>query len=296
MLSIVTPTYNRAHLLSQCYKSLCKQKVYDFEWIVIDDGSTDNTAEEINGFINQLNSFSIIYKCKENGGKHTALNASHDLIHGDYVLILDSDDQLTENAVQTVLDHWNKYKSDKSITMLIFAKQITSGEICAYAEEEDVPVDYYRTKRIRNVSTDCCEVIRAELFKQLPFPVFENEKYIPETVLWYRAANLGKCVYVNDPIYVCEYLEGGLTKSGRQLRIRNPKGGMFNSYLRMNPHCSMKERLKGSVLYTAYGRFAHEKYGQILKQSKPYYFMSVIGLVPGSVLYKLWRRKYESRN
>lgn len=292
MLSIVTPTYNRANLLRRCYESLKKQSDYRFEWIVIDDGSTDGTNELFREIIDGTNSFPIFYKEKKNGGKHTALNESHELIHGDYVLILDSDDQLNEEAVQIILKNWEKYADDLRVEMLIFLKQNSDGRICAYVKNDNTVVDYFKTKRITVVTTDCCEVIRSSTFKKYPFPVFENEKYVPESVLWSKAALNGYCVYVNEPVYVCEYIEGGLTRSGRKLRINNPRGGMYNSYLRMSHRCTIKERIKGSILYTAYSFFAKKDILQMFIDVKPYYLQAAIGFFPGVMTYMYWRKKY----
>ena len=100
-LSIVTPTYNRGELLKRCFVSLLKQSDQDFEWIIVDDGSTDNTEEVVNGFTAD---FPVKYVKKENGGKHTALNKSHAYIQGKYVVILDSDDYLYPNTIELLVD------------------------------------------------------------------------------------------------------------------------------------------------------------------------------------------------
>ena len=103
-LTIITPTYNRADCLKSCWASLCVQTVRDFQWLIIDDGSTDDTAAVVRAFQSRDEGFSIDYYQKTNGGKHTALNAAHPFIRGDYVVILDSDDSLTPNAVETILN------------------------------------------------------------------------------------------------------------------------------------------------------------------------------------------------
>ena len=99
LLSIVTPVYNRAKLLERCFQSLLRQSCGDFEWIVVDDGSSDDPGAVLDRLTRQA-SFPTQFVRKENGGKHTALNAAHPYIHGSYVLILDSDDMLTEDAVE----------------------------------------------------------------------------------------------------------------------------------------------------------------------------------------------------
>ena len=120
-LSIITASYNRADLLPRCFDSLCQQTDLDFEWIIVDDGSTDHTEAVVQNFHTDL--FPIIYHKKPNGGKHTALNASHEYIHGRYVLLLDSDDYLTESAIADVKSAWTKWEQFPDVGMLVFLKE-----------------------------------------------------------------------------------------------------------------------------------------------------------------------------
>ena len=291
-LSIVTPTYNRKDLLEQCMMSLVKQTCYDFEWIVIDDGSNDGTREFMEQYDFTIFPFKVFYQWKENGGKHTALNASHSFIHGQYVLILDNDDMLTDDAVETVLREWNLYNDDTSIGIVTFLKQLTDGTLCCYAEKERKKLDVLNHRRIINVASDCCEVIRSELFLKFPFPIFDDERFLAETALWYRVGQKHFCLYVNRPIYICEYLDGGLTKGGKKLRIINSHGGMYTSYLRLNKRCSMRERIKAGLLFVCYGRFAGLSVGEIYKQAELYKGFVIWCMIPGMLMHRYWDYKY----
>lgn len=293
-LSVITPAYNRCGLLRICYESLCRQTVYDFEWIVVDDGSKDHTPEVMKEIADRESRFPVIYVRKENGGKHTALNASHPYLRGRYVLILDSDDQLTPDAVETVMREWKQYENRNDIGLVIFLRENSQHTLCAYAKDEYKPVDLLRYKRTNVLSSDCCEVLRTELFKKYEFPVFERERFLAETALWYRLGLEKKCVYVNKPIYVCEYLEGGLTKSGREMRIQNPLGGQYTSRLRMNSHCRLRERIKAGLLFVCYGFFAGKKTKQIASDGRPYYLLTFLCLLPGKLMYMNWRKKYKN--
>lgn len=295
-LTVITPTYNRKDLLKKCFHSLMKQTCFDFEWIVVDDGSTDGTETEIQPLLDEELPFSAIYVKKKNGGKHTALNSAHPYIHGKYILLLDSDDTLTSDAVEIVLDAWNKYDANSDIGMVVFLKQLSDGTICAKGESEDVVMDVLNQKRICNVSSDCCEVIRAELFKKYPFPVFEGERFLAETALWYRAGSEANCVYVNKPIYICEYLEGGLTDGGRKMRVHNCHGSMYTSYLRMNRRCALRERIKAGMLYVCYGYFAKFSVAQMLKKAKGCRCWMLMCLIPGSALYFKWKPLCKGRD
>ncbi len=292
-LSIVTPSYNRSTLLHQCFESLKKQTCFDFEWIIVDDGSTDNTSETVRNLSDGFDLFKIQYVYKKNGGKHTAMNASHPYINGDYVLILDSDDYLTPEAVQTVLDSWKTYSEDASIGTLIFLRGDPEGNPRAYGAREGVPDDYRNLKRISVTSSDCCEVFRKSLFTAYPYSVFEGERFISESELWNRAAADGyKCVYVNKVIYIGEYLNDGLTNAGRKMRIRNPLGGMTTSALFIDSHYSWKMRIKKTLLYVMYGYFAKLSIGKIMTFSKGHYVLKALCLLPAYMLYLSWKKKY----
>lgn len=289
-LSIVTPTYNRAELLKKCYDSLCRQTDKDFEWIVVDDGSSDDTANVVRGFEDA--GFPIIFVEKENGGKHTAINASHECVNGDYVLILDSDDYLTDTAAEQVKAGWRKYSDNEEIGIVTFLKGTDENSPSCMAGDENVPVDIMRYKRICIRSSDCCEVIRAELYKKYPFPVFEGEKFVSEGALWNRVSFTHKCVYINSVIYIADYLDGGLTKSGKRMRIRNPYGGMFTANLNMNRKNFFKKRVKNGLLYTCYGFFAKLRPMQMAKKCDSKFFMWLC-LPFGYALHLYWKKKYK---
>lgn len=120
-LTVLTATYNRGLLLSKCYASLCRQTCKDFEWLIVDDGSVDNTKEVV-GKLGEKSVFPIFYILKGNGGKHTALNYSHPYIHGRYLLMLDDDDVLTPDAVETVLKDWKLYDSNKKLDVSLIKR------------------------------------------------------------------------------------------------------------------------------------------------------------------------------
>ena len=289
LLSILTPTYNRADCLRGCYESLLNQTTTGFEWILIDDGSADETEALAKEF--SRGPFPFRYIRKENGGKHTALNAAHPFIHGRYVLILDSDDTLTPDAVEQSLDAWSRYEADPSIGIVTFLKGRDREHPNCYAADEGIPVDIMSYRRICPVSNDACEVIRSKLFLQYPFPVFPGETFLSEGALWNRVSFTHKCVYVNRVIYLCDYLEGGLTQSGRALRIRNPQGGMFTANLNMAVKNDWSRRVKNGILYTCYSRFAKRSIPEMIRSSS-HKALAFFCLPIGWLLYLYWGKKY----
>lgn len=289
LLSVVTPVYNRAALLKTCWESLTRQTDKDFEWIVVDDGSTDGSADTIRALPDA--GFPVVLVEKENGGKHTALNASHPHIHGQYVLILDSDDYLVDSAVAQVREGWNRFADNAQIGIVTFLKGTAEDSPSCMAMNEFVPVDIMRYQRRFFYSGDCCEVIRSELYLKYPFPVFAGERFLSEGALWNRVSFTHKCVYINSVIYIAEYLEGGLTKSGKPLRIRNPLGGMYTANLNMNPKNYMKRRIKYGLLFGCYGCFAGLTPVKMLKRSDNK-LLAALTLPAGWILYIYWKRKY----
>lgn len=288
-ISIITPTYNRSALLGRCYTSLLAQTDLDFQWIIVDDGSTDDTEDLVSSF--QTERFPIIYIHKENGGKHTALNAAHDHIRGEYVLLLDSDDCLTSDAIAAVRRGWEQYGKAPSVGMVTFLKGRSETDPMCVSPVYGKPVELRRTKRKVIHGSDCCEVIPAELFLKYPFPVFPGERFLSECALWDRIAQDHKGVYINQVIYICDYLEGGLTRTGKKLQISNPQGGMFTSEQRMDKGFSVKNRIKYGLLYVCYGFFAGISVGKMLKKTK-HRFLVALCLFPGYLLYRYWKRKY----
>lgn len=289
LLSIVTPVYNRAELIKNCYESLCRQTDLDFEWIVVDDGSTDGSAQVVKALPEA--GFPVILAEQKNGGKHTALNASHPHVHGRYVLILDSDDYLVDTAVEQVRRGWERFDADDQIGMVTFLKGSAVDDPSCVADDEGVPVDIMRYRRRCFHSSDCCEVLRAELYLKYPFPVFPGERFLSEGALWNRVSFTHKCVYINSVIYIAEYLEGGLTKSGRSLRIRNPRGGMYTANLNMHRKNFLKRRLKNGLLYTCYGFFAGISPAEMVKTAD-WKGMVCLCLPAGWLLYLYWKRKH----
>lgn len=292
ILTIITPTYNRAHMLSRCYDSLVQQTNKEFEWIIVDDGSTDDTQKVVESF--NTDEFIIISIKKQNGGKHTALNAAHPYIHGDFVLILDSDDYLTDTAVATVLENWNNYSQESHIGMLTFLKGLSPDDPICTASAYQTPVDILRYRRVPVHGSDCCEVVRSELFLKYPFPEYRGEKFIAECALWNRIGKTHQCVYIDAVVYICEYLEDGLTRAGRGMRIRNPRGGMFTSSLRMDKKNYFSQRIKYGILFVCYGFFAGMSQKEILDWDSSNRGMKVVCMLPGFLLYSCWRNRYAS--
>lgn len=296
-LTILTPTYNRKNTIKALYESIKVQTNFNFQWLVIDDGSVDNTKEYFEEIAKEEKSFCVEYYYKNNGGKHTALNYAHPYIKGELVCIVDSDDWLINSAVEKIISNWNLYKDNQTICGLTFLKGYSEQEsLIKNHVDEDVVISNHIDFRINaRRKEDRCEVIRADILKKYPFPEFLGEKFLGESYLWNLVGFNYDTVYINQIIYVCEYLDGGLTKSGRKLRISCPNGGMEDckTYFIKNSNrkVNIKILIKEAWLYVCYGKFAGYKAKQIMQNS------GRKGLVLfnypfGYLLYRYWKNKF----
>ena len=194
MITVVTPTYNRAHTIVRTFNSLQRQTDKDFLWLVIDDGSTDNTRELIDIFKQQAQ-FPIEYHYKSNGGRHTALNESYKYIKTKYVVNLDSDDEYVENAIELMKNIWMEIEEREfnqiwcivgrcidSKTKKIVGKEFPSGI-------NNMKFGYKKRRAIfkANGEKSCCR--RFDVLRQYPFPVYEDTNFVREDQVWEKINN-----------------------------------------------------------------------------------------------------------
>lgn len=289
-LTILTPTYNRKDKLPRLYESLCAQTSKNFEWLVIDDGSTDKTEDYILSLL--TDKFPIHYHKKHNDGKHTALNFAHPYIQGQYVAIVDSDDWLVPNAVETILKDWENCLSNKEIAVISYLKQFSTGTCMTKVPTWKTYLSNHIDYRInQTISGDQFEVVRSEIFTSYLFPVFPQERYVPEGNLWLTIASNYQTLYITVPLYKGDYLTDGLTKSGRTLRIKNPLGMMSNCKMYFQPRVKKTIQFKKMMLFGTYGLCARLSITQIIKDSGRLLTMSLV--IPFSlVLHLYWKKKY----
>ena len=175
---------------------------------------------------------------------------------------------------------------------LIFLKGKDINSPICYVKNAEKKVDILREDRICNGGRDCCEVFRKELFTKFPFPVFPGEKFIGEGAAFYFIECSSKGVYYNRILYICNYRDDGLTKAGRQMRIRNPLGGKFNSNLYMDKRLPTKTRIKKAMLYVCYAKFSGDTLSDIITGTT-HRLLVAAAIIPGSILYLFWKIKYK---
>ena len=223
LITILTPTYNRAHLLGKLYESLLNQDDYNFEWLIIDDGSSDNTKDVVETFKNEK--FVVNYVFKENGGKHRALNMGINRINTPLTFIVDSDDWLTNDSVRTICNFYSQYKENNKICGFSFLRMYSNGEINVSTGRTEPFIDSYFNVRVKERRVgDMAEVYYTEVLKSNLFPEIENEKFIGEDIVWLEISKKYDLVFIEKAIYVSDYLQEGLTSNRRSLNIKNSKG------------------------------------------------------------------------
>lgn len=227
-VSIFTPTYNRSHTLERLYESIVNQTDKDFEWIIVDDGSEDNTELLVRQWIG-IKEINIVYKKVNNGGKHRAINNGIDMANGELFFIVDSDDILTEDSIEKI-KKWESTIADKENFAGI-------AGLKGYNENKSIGTtfkgEYFDCTSLErdkyNIKGDKAEVFYTRVLRRNKFPEFEGEKFITESTIWYKIANLGlKIRWFNEVIYIAEYRNDGLTNQGDTLFLRNPKGALYS--------------------------------------------------------------------
>lgn len=227
-VTIFTPTYNRAYILPELYKSLKRQKCNDFEWIIIDDGSKDNTKTIVNNWQKRANNFQIIYKKVKNGGKHRAINKGALLANSPLFFIVDSDDYIVDDAIETILNMTKSLPENCSSFAGVAGTRISpdSSTIGQSGSQSSRYIDATNLEREeKKLTGDKAEVYFTEVLKKHPFPCIEGENFLSEEIVWDEIAREGlKIRWFNQPLIVCEYREDGLSKNLQQINIKNPRG------------------------------------------------------------------------
>lgn len=229
-ITILTPTYNRASLLPRLFDSLLRQTNKDFEWIVVDDGSTDDTREVVANLKEKCGgAFPMGYVYKANGGKHMAINIGAERARGELLFIADSDDLLTDDALETVANSWHDISDDKSFAGIagLDITMDTREVIGSGLPQEHIDCNAIDIRYRHHVTGDMKEVFRTEVLREFPFPEFTGERFCPEQLVWFRMARRYRLRYINKPIYIADYQPDGITAGITRARMRNPSASML---------------------------------------------------------------------
>ncbi|WP_296150965.1 glycosyltransferase family A protein [uncultured Flavobacterium sp.] len=282
-ITVFTPTFNRAYRLKELYDSLLKQTFVNFEWLVVDDGSTDNTEELIAGFKNE-NRIQIRYFIQKNGGKHVAINKGAKEAGGELFFIADSDDILPENALEKVAIYYETVKSDPKIGGVSGRKAYYDGKLVGNNKAfSPVIADAVEIRYEHKIQGDLAEVFKTQALREFPFPEYENEKFCPEVLIWNRISSKYKLLYFDEPIYLCEYLEDGLTAKIVKIRMNSPLATMDTYAELEKKDIPMSHKLRANINFW---RFSfNSKLGFSKKISRVSFLLTLFGLPIGFAMF-----------
>lgn len=257
MITVFTPTYNRKELLFRLYESLLGQTSKDFEWLIVDDGSSDGTEETINSFIKE-NKIPITYIAKSNGGKHTAFNLGVKNANGELFFCVDSDDFLPPNAIEDIINASDKI-SQNNISGIIAYKNDINGKRLSNELPSDIS---YSTAYILDKIHGCCGewsfIYKTEILKNNLYPEIKGEKFIGESVLYDKLGNSFDMYLLNKIVTTCEYQNDGLTSHFFATMLKNPIGYKIYYGQRIDMALSFTERIGYGVRYNAFKLLSRE--------------------------------------
>lgn len=227
-ITVFTPTYNRKDLIDRLYQSLLQQTQKNFEWLVVDDGSTDDTEKIFEQLLSEQKPFSIRYIKQENGGKHRAINNGIKKASGELFFIVDSDDYLTENAVEKINQWIATLDGSHKWAGIAGLRGLTKNRVLGQRNTSSKFIDAKNSDRRKyNLLGDKAEVYFTDVLKQHPFPEIPGENFISEEIVWNAIARDGYYLrWFNEIIYICDYLDGGLTKDNSKDK-NNPQGRLL---------------------------------------------------------------------
>lgn len=249
LVGVFTPTFNRAHLLSRCYKSLCAQTSFNFEWYIIDDGSTDNTKSLVDSW--EPSNFKISYIYKKNGGLHTGYNVAIDIIDNPLCVCIDSDDCMPPNAIKLVEKLWKSIDTNKYAGIMGLDCYF-DGSVIGDPFPKDISSMYLYEKLIKyKVTGDKKMVYRTDLLKSVaPMPSFDGEKHFNPSYLMYKVDKFAPLYVINECLCLVEYQPNGMSSNIWTQYYHSPKSFAETRRLYLSfPHTSLWFKLRHTIHY-----------------------------------------------
>ena len=284
-LTVFTPTYNRAHTLERLYRSLCAQTCQDFEWLVIDDGSTDETAALIQSFVDE-DKILIRYIHKDNGGLYTGYNTAYATIETELNTCIDSDDAMPADAVEIILRTWKEYGADRYAGLIGLDCYMDSGQPIGGAFPKGIKecffLDLY-TKRIHRGDTK--QVMRTDLMQKVaPMEGFPGEKSFNPVYMLLQVCDEIPLLVVNKPLCLVEYqMTDSMSRNIWRQYADSPRSFAKMRKLEMTlKRSTLLNRFRCAVHYNAECRIARDK--KWLKES-PRKVLTLLSVIPGYLLY-----------
>lgn len=263
-ITVFTPTYNRAYILKKLYDSLVSQTEKNFEWLIVDDGSTDNTRELIEKWINEKK-IDIRYFYQENQGKPIAFNSGVRNSNCKYFFCVDSDDYLTENAIQIISEGIKEIRNDK-ISGIIALRGIDYNQTIGTRMPKNIKYsslkNLYEKYKFKG---DTALVYKTEILRQYPFKLQNQEKFIGECFVYDQIDEKYEMLLMDKIIYICEYLDDGYTKNTIKILKKSPYSYMVMKLQSSKVSKKILYKIKHMAGYIAMGIYVKDK--ELIKKS-----------------------------
>ncbi|WP_445736991.1 glycosyltransferase family 2 protein [Mariniflexile sp.] len=259
-LTVFTPTYNRAYCLNQVYESLIRQTYNDFIWLIIDDGSTDNTKEVVDFWMKEKK-IDIIYHFQENQGMHGAHNTAYSLINTELNVCIDSDDFMPDDAVDNIIKFWCASNKDEKIAGIIGLDSYKDGRIVGNELPNNVLISTLEDLQHKyKIKGDKKLIYRTEIVKKYrSYPIFKNERFVPLGTLYLLIDKDYDLLCYNKVLCIVEYLEDGSSRNIFKQYKKNPKGFQYARIVNMQYSKYFKVQLRNAIHYVSHSLFIKDR-------------------------------------
>lgn len=282
VVTVFTPTYNRAYTLHLCYESLKRQTCREFLWLIVDDGSTDGTAELVRSWMAEAE-FAIEYVYQENQGMHGAHNTAYERIHTELNVCIDSDDYMADDAIEKIISFWREHGGSK-YAGLVALDATTDGRVIGTEMPRGLGSATLSALYAKHgVKGDKKLVYRTELTKACPpYPVYEGEKYCPLSYKYILIDQKLPLLLMNEVLCYVEYREDGSSLNIVKQYLRNPRGFSFFRKTAMQYAPTYKDRFREAIHYVSSSLMLRNKR---FMQESPRMWTTLLALPLGALLY-----------
>lgn len=281
-LTIFTPTYNRESLLPRAYASLKRQTCKNFQWLIIDDGSQDNTRTLIDSY-KQENEIDIVYIYQENRGQYYATNTAITNARSELFAFLDSDDYLSDSAVERLIYYFEQIRDDESYAGVAGLKAYFDGRCVGGEVDYDIlnctNIDYRYKFRYTGDKYEC---FKTELIKQHLFPTYDG-KYAPNALLWNRMSNKKMLRFFNEKLYFCEYVEGSMSSTIVKNRQSTPDAYLLHYSELSKYNIPLWLKFRAAINFWRFAPYSEKSISEKIKQLGV--FKTLFSFIPGFLMY-----------
>lgn len=287
-LTVFTLTFNRAYCLNKCYESLLRQTSNDFEWLVVDDGSTDDTKALVEQWQNECTKFKISYIYKKNGGMHSGYNVAYEHIETELAMSIDSDDYLPDNSVELVVDFWKEY-GNQNVAGIIGLDVNPDGVVIGTNLPEKKQIKVYDFYNRLHGKGDKKMVYRTELMRPIKAPEFEGEKLFPTCYRYFLIDLDYDMLVLNKPLCIVDYAADGFTNNIIKQYKKNLNSFVYyRKFIMTYPNATLFHKFKFSIHYVAECLLKKEKGWYCASPCK---ILTLLAIPFGEVLYLYIRKR-----